>query len=484
MGRIVTQMPPGQLSPNYFLSISEKLGFSIDKNEREALEPIASQLLSLFKNLDPIPSSRFPSESLPSAPLNDPYNAFIIQFDPSIEYAPETAVSGILDGVRVAVKDNVAIKEYPLTAGSAILSNCTPSQNAILVDKLLTAGSTIVGKTNMDEFAFGPTGETSYFGPTLNPINPDYTPGGSSSGSGASIAANLADVAIGTDTGGSVRIPASFCGVIGLKPTQGAISTNGVVELSRSLDTVGLLGSNLDILRKTLGILSEEQPPSPPRSQINLATLNIGLPDPLYQNPVAPEVSKLVLSIADGLGETGAHITTVDFPKSESSSPIWMAIAMGEIYQYFSQEIFSEPSGSSLLSEVSLDKLDLLSPSLKQYLLAGSQIMSHQDGAVYAEALVQRNQIRNSINKLFDHFDILISPTTPTTAFEFGTFSRSTSPPINHNTHPFNLSGHPAISIPCGFKNGLPIGLQVVGNYGAEYLLLDIAEALLNYLKN
>ena len=247
---------------------------------------------------------------------------------------------------------------------------------------------------------------------------------------------------------------------------------------------MGLLGSNLDILRKTLGILSEEQPPSPPRSQINLATLNIGLPDPLYQNPVAPEVSKLVLSIADGLGETGAHITTVDFPKSESSSPIWMAIAMGEIYQYFSQEIFSEPSGSSLLSEVSLDKLDLLSPSLKQYLLAGSQIMSHQDGAVYAEALVQRNQIRNSINKLFDHFDILISPTTPTTAFEFGTFSRSTSPPINHNTHPFNLSGHPAISIPCGFKNGLPIGLQVVGNYGAEYLLLDIAEALLNYLKN
>ena len=157
---------------------------------------------------------------------------------------------------------------------------------------------------------------------------------------------------------------------------------------------------------------------------------------------------------------------------------------MGEIYQYFSQEILSEPSTSSLLSGASLDKLNLISPSLKQYLLAGSQIMSYQDGAVYAEALVQRNQIRDSINNLFDHFDILISPTTPTTAFEFGTFSRSTSPPINHNTHPFNLSGHPAISIPCGFENGLPIGLQIIGNHGDEYLLLDIAEALLNYLKN
>ena len=484
MGRIVTQMIPGPLSPNYFLSISEKLGFSIDKNERDALKPIVTQLLSSFKNLDPIPSSQRSGKSSPPVPLDDPYNAFIIQFDPSIGYAPTSAVSGILDGIRVAVKDNVAIKGYPMTAGSAILSNCTPSQNAILVEKLLTAGSTIVGKTNMDEFAFGPTGETSYFGSTLNPINPNYTPGGSSSGSGASIAANLADVAIGTDTGGSVRIPASFCGVLGLKPTQGAISTTGVVKLSHSLDTVGLLGSNLNILRKTLGIISEEQLSASSRSQINLATLNIGLPDPLYQTPVTPEVSKLVLSITDGLSEIGAQVDSVDFPKSESSSPIWRAIAMGEIYQYFSQEILSEPSTSSLLSGASLDKLDLLSPSLKQYLLAGSQIMTYQNGAVYAEALVQRNQIRDTVNNLFDHFDILISPTTPTTAFEFGTFSRSTSPPINHNTHPFNLSGHPAISIPCGFENGLPIGLQVVGKYGAEYLLLDIAEALLNYLKN
>ena len=480
MGRIVIQMPPGPLSPNYFLSISEQLGFSIDKNEQDALMPMVNQLLSSFKNLDPISSSQRSNKSSSSAPSVDPYNAFIIQFDPT----PTTAPSGILDGVRVAVKDNVAIKGYPLTAGSSILSNCIPAQNAILVDKLLTAGSTIVGKTNMDEFAFGPTGETSYFGPTLNPINPDYTPGGSSSGSGASIAANLADVAIGTDTGGSVRIPASFCGIIGLKPTHGAISTHGVVELSRSLDTVGLLGSNFDLLRKILGVLLDEERPHSPKSQVNFETLKIGLPDSLYQSPVLPEVSKPILDITDNLNENGANVTTIDFPKSELSSPIWMAISMGEIYQYFSQEIFSQSSDTSLLSGASLDKLDLLSPSLKQYLLAGSQIMSYQDGAVYHKALEKRDQVRDSIDNLFDNLDILITPTTPTTAFEFGTFSRHTSPPINYNTHPFNLSGHPAISIPCGTANGLPIGLQIVGNYEDEYFLLDLAESLFESFRN
>ena len=473
-------MPLGPPSPNYFLSISEQLGFSIDKNEQDALVPIVTQLLSFFKNLDPISSSQRSSKPLSPTPLDDPYNAFTIQFDPPLT----TATSGTLYGVRVAIKDNVAIKGHSLTAGSAILSNCIPTQNAILVDKLLNAGSTIVGKTNMDEFAFGPTGETSYFGPTLNPINPDYTPGGSSSGSGASIAANLADVAIGTDTGGSVRIPASFCGIIGLKPTHGAISTHSVVELSHSLDTVGLLGSNFDILRKTLGVLSGEKHPKPPRSQINFETLNIGLPDSLYQTPVTPEVSKPVLAITDDLSETGAHITTVNFPKSELSSPIWRAISMGEIYQYFSQEIFSQSSDTSLLSGASLDKLDLLSPSLKQYLIAGSQLMSYQDGAVYHKALEKRDQVRASINNLFENLDVLITPTTPTTAFEFGTFSRNTSPPINHNTHPFNLSGHPAISIPCGNSNGLPIGFQIVGNYGDEYFLLDLAESLSEFFRN
>jgi Asp-tRNA(Asn)/Glu-tRNA(Gln) amidotransferase A subunit family amidase len=336
----------------------------------------------------------------------------------------------------------------------------------------------------MDEFAFGPTGETSYFGPTLNPINPDYTPGGSSSGSGASIAANLADVAIGTDTGGSVRIPASFCGIIGLKPTQGAISTHGVVELSRSLDTVGLLGSNFDLLRKTLGVLLDEERPPSPKSQVNFGTLKIGLPDSLYQSPVLPEVSKPILDITNNLNENGANVTTIDFPKSELSAPIWRAISMGEIYQYFSQEILSQSSDTSLLSGASLDKLDLLSPSLKQYLLAGSQIMSYQDGAVYHKALAKRDQVRDSIDNLFDNLDILITPTTPTTAFEFGTFSRHTSPPINYNTHPFNLSGHPAISIPCGNANGLPIGLQIVGNYGDEYFLLDLAESLFESFRN
>tara|TARA_A100001037_G_C15153837_1_gene641839 strand:- start:1722 stop:3149 length:1428 start_codon:yes stop_codon:yes gene_type:complete len=475
-------MSPPLPPPDYFTSISKQLGFSVDKGEQNSLQPVINQLSSFFEILTPEPPSHHPPR--PLLHFDDPHNAFITQFSPALGNVSDPSNLGALHGVRVAVKDNIAIKNHPMTAGSAILSNCIPTQNATIVDKLLTTGCKIVGKTNMDEFAFGPTGETSYFGPTLNPINTNYTPGGSSSGSGASVASKLADIAIGTDTGGSVRIPASFCGLVGIKPTYETISTNGVVELSHSLDTVGLLSYDIDLLRKTLSLLSNEKIPSSSSSQFNLETLDIGLPKPLYDNPVAPEVSNSILEIANQLKENGSTITFSDFPKSELSSPVWRAISMGELYQYFSQEIFSKSSQSSLLSGVSIDKLGLLSPSLKQYLLAGSQLMSYKDGIIYATALERREVIQNHIHNLFDHFDILISPTTPTTAFEFGTFSRNTSPPINHNTHPFNLSGHPAISIPCGFENGLPIGLQIVGNYGYDYVLLDIAETFLKFIEN
>jgi aspartyl-tRNA(Asn)/glutamyl-tRNA(Gln) amidotransferase subunit A len=460
------------LSSDHFFIMSDELGLSLDKTEIDTLHPQINQLLN---SLDILNSEKTPAPNplSTSTSSNDPHNAFITKFN---EFP--NPIKGRLSGIKVAVKDNISIKGHLLTAGSAILSNCISPTTAPLVNRLISSGAVISGKTNMDEFAFGPTGETSYFGPTLNPVNPDYTPGGSSSGSGAAVASNMSEVAIGTDTGGSVRIPASYCGIIGLKPTQGVISTQGIVELSHSFDTVGILSSNMDHLKMTLNVISDHRQISPNIPLINLKDLNIGLPDSLYSSPVDPILSKHVTGMLNQIEDSGSNISNLKFPPMGLFSPVWRTITMGEVYEYFLKNIlpYSPNLKTSMFSSISLEKLNLLSTSLKQYLIIGSHIMSSDNGSLYNKALQDRDSIRNSINDLFNEFDFLVTPTTPTTAFKFGKFSRHSSPPINYNTSPFNLSGHPAISIPGGFIKGLPVGVQIIAPYGSDYQLIELAK--------
>ena len=469
---ITTYMAFDLLSSDRLFIMSDELGLSLNKTEIDILHPQINQLLD---SLD-IPNSEkktAPNPFSTSTPSNDPHNAFITKFNET-----PNPIKGELSGIKVAVKDNISIKGHLLTAGSAILSNCISPTTAPLVNRLVSSGAIISGKTNMDEFAFGPTGETSYFGPTLNPVNTEYTPGGSSSGSGAAVASNMSEVAIGTDTGGSVRIPASYCGIIGLKPTQGTISTQGVVELSHSLDTVGILSSNIDYIKTTLNVISDHKQISPNTPTINLKNLNIGLPDSLYSFPVDSILSKHVTGALNQIEDLGSNISNLKFPSMDLFSPVWRTITMGEIYEYFLKNILSHSSNSktSMFSSISLEKLNQLSTSLKQYLIIGSHIMSFDNGSLYDKAIQDRDSIRNSISDLFNEFDFLVTPTTPTTAFKFGKFSRHSSPPINYNTSPFNLSGHPAISIPGGFIEGLPVGIQIIAPHGSDHQLIELSK--------
>lgn len=410
----------------------------------------------------------------------DPYNAFITHCNVS-----QSSATGTLEGVSIALKDVISLAGVPLTAGSGMLEGYVPKRNAPAAERLLNAGARIVGKTNMDEFAFGPTGETSYFGATKNPVDPEYTPGGSSSGSAAAVAAGDADLALGTDTGGSVRIPASYCGVFGFKPTQGLFPTEGVVELAGSLDTVGILGTAVDDIVRCTATLADEWDGMSRPDSATLDNLSIGVPDSLFADPVSEEVAGHTAGVIDELVSTGVARTDVSLPSTTVSSAVWRVITMSEIYMYFYSDALpyripggtTPPFAASFRGARQVD-VDRLSDPLKWYLLTGAVLVTHDHGRRYGNALARREKFTRQVDAVLDDVDVLVSPATPTTAFAFGEFSRDTSPPINNNTHLFNLTGHPAISVPCGRVDGLPIGFQIVGKKGDDATVLRVAKSV------
>jgi len=474
--------------------LAAALGLPLTAAEADAsLGPVST----ILDSLAPLDEALEDGRDVPAAEpveAEDPHNAFITR----CEVAP-TRSDGPLAGVTVALKDNIALAGVPQTAGSAVLEDCVPARNAPVVDRLLDAGARLVGKTNMDEFAFGPTGETSAFGPTTNPVDPAYTPGGSSSGSAAAVASGAADLALGTDTGGSVRIPASYTGVIGLKPTLGIVPADGVVELSGSLDTVGLLGTDLDRVAAGYAVLAgepaagagsadgAESPGGDGPAPVEPGSLTVGLPDALFDDPVDPAVADHVRAVVDELGAAGASVRTVPFPGTAATSAAWRAIAMSELYCYLRDAArpYRRAEATSwaverCLAEAGPAALKRLSAPLKRYLLVGAALVTTDGGRTYGRARNVQPWLARQVDAAFESVDVLATPTTPTTAYRFGAFSRDTSPPINRNTHPFNLTGHPALSLPAGELDDLPVGLQLVTPHGTEAFLLRVARTVLD----
>jgi Asp-tRNA(Asn)/Glu-tRNA(Gln) amidotransferase A subunit family amidase len=468
------------VSEDTLREVASTLGLEPDDAELDAfLEPVRS-ILGSMERLDAAapPSGEVASVRPPDA-ATDPHNAFITSC------IIERGSDGPLRGLDVALKDNIAVAGVPMTAGSTMLRGCVPARNAPVTDRLLDAGARVVGKANMDEFAFGPTGETSAYGPTRNPRDPEYTPGGSSSGSAAAVASGTADLALGTDTGGSVRIPASYCGVLGLKPTLGAIPTEGVVELAGSLDTVGLLSTSVPTLARGLDTLAEGFTADGEPAPLDPAGTTIGVPEPFYGAPADAEVAETVRDVVEGLVAAGATERQVELPGADDTSPVWRAIAMSELYMYmlgdalpYRQPAATPPGYAGAFGDARRARIDRLSEPLKQYLLIGGVLVTEDGGRRYASALASRRRVARAVEDAFEEVDLLVTPTTPTTAFAFGEFSRASSPPINGNTHPFNLSGHPALSVPCGRLDGLPVGLQLVGPAGSESRLLRAAQTV------
>ena len=412
-----------------------------------------------------------------------------------------------LAGVPFAIKDNLCTKGLRTTCSSRMLENFVPPYESTVTNKLWNAGAILLGKTNLDEFAMGSSTENSAFGATSNPWDISRVPGGSSGGSAAAVASGLCMSALGSDTGGSIRQPASFCGVVGLKPTYGRVSRSGLVAFASSLDQVGPFSTSVSDAAEVLQVIAGNDPldstclnvPVPNYLEslnISLAGLRIGLIKQCFeQNGLSSDVKASVLKGANQLKEMGAELIDVDCPFFNDGIATYYVIAPSEAsanlarydgvkYGYRSNYV------DNLSSMTSNSRSEAFGSEVKRRILIGTYALSagYVD-AFYKKAQKVRTLIRHDFENAFNKVDILLTPTSPTTAFKAGAHDED---PLSMYlsdllTIPANLAGLPAISLPCGFdKGGLPIGIQFIGNVLDEARLLQVAyqyEQIANTMK-
>ena len=401
-----------------------------------------------------------------------------------------------LAGIPIAIKDNICTKGVVTTCASKMLKNFVAPYESTASSKLWSSGGVCLGKTNLDEFAMGSSTETSFFGVTSNPWDTNRVPGGSSGGSAASVAAGLCAAAIGSDTGGSIRQPASFCGVVGLKPTYGRVSRWGLIAFASSLDQIGPITNTVSDAAEILYSISGKDPfdstclnkPVPNYLRDlnkSLKDLKIGIIKECFEHPgLNPEVKESVLSGVDRFKTLGAEIIEVECPRFNDGIATYYVIAPSEAsanlarydgvkYGYRSNE------GSNLLDMTSKSRAEGFGDEVQRRILIGTYALSAgYSDAYYKKAQKVRTLIRKDFDNAFKKVDILLTPTCPSTAFLKGDFVND---PLSMYlsdllTVPANLAGLPAISIPCGFDTkGLPVGLQLIGNVLEEDRILNAA---------
>ncbi len=401
-----------------------------------------------------------------------------------------------LAAIPIAIKDNICTKGVLTTCASEMLKNFVSPYESTASSKLWSLGGIFLGKTNLDEFAMGSSTETSVFGVTSNPWDTNRVPGGSSGGSAASVAAGLCAAAIGSDTGGSIRQPASFCGVVGLKPTYGRVSRWGLVAFASSLDQIGPITNSVSDAAEILYSISGKDPldstsldiPVPNYlSDLNksIKDLKIGIIKECFEHPgLNPEVKESVLSGVERFKSLGAEIIEIECPRFNDGIATYYVIAPSEAsanlarydgvkYGYRTNE------GTNLIDMTSKSRAEGFGDEVQRRILIGTYALSAgYSDAYYKKAQQVRTLIRKDFDNAFKKVDILLTPTCPTTAFLKGDFAND---PLSMYlsdllTVPVNLAGLPAISIPCGFDNkGLPIGLQLIGNVLEEDKILNVA---------
>ncbi len=405
------------------------------------------------------------------------------------------ALTGPLAGVPFAVKDNLCTQGMRTTCSSKMLENFVPAYSAEAVLKLEEAGAVIIGKTNMDEFAMGSTTETSYFGVTRNPRNTAHVPGGSSGGSAAAVAARECFAALGSDTGGSIRQPASYCGVVGMKPTYGTVSRYGLVAYGSSLDQIGPLTKDVRdcaVILETIASHDEKDSTSMRRTDTDFSSalkedvkgLRIGIPKDYLGRGLDPEVKSAVLAAAEVFREKGAVVEEFDLSLAEYAIPAYYTIAAAEASSNL--ERFDGIKYGYRAPET--DELHLLykrtrsqgfGPEVKRRIMLGSFVLSsgYYD-AYYLKALRVKALIKKAFDQAFAKYDVILGPVAPTTAPKLG---ESLSDPLKMYlgdiyTISVNLAGLPGISIPCGEDaGGLPVGLQLIGDCFREKTLIQAA---------
>lgn len=406
-------------------------------------------------------------------------------------------LTGPLAGVPVAIKDNMCTEGMLTTCSSKILGNFVPTFSSEAVLNLQKAGAVILGKTNMDEFAMGSTTETSAFGVTKNPRNPEHVPGGSSGGSAAAVAAQECFYALGSDTGGSIRQPASYCGVVGLKPTYGTVSRYGLIAYGSSLDQIGPLCKDVTDCATIMEIIATHDPKDSTSVQRDdtdftgalvddVKGMKIGIPRDYFGEGLDPEVKEAVLAAAKVLEAKGAIVEEFDLSLVEYAIPTYYTIAAAEAssnlerfdgikYGYRTEEY------EGLHNMYKKSRSEGFGPEVKRRIMLGSFVLSsgYYD-AYYLKALRVKALIKKAFDEAFAKYDVILGPVAPTTAPKLGA---SLSDPIKMYlsdiyTISVNLAGLPGLSIPCGMDSkGLPIGLQMIGDCFSEKKLIRAAFA-------
>ena len=399
-------------------------------------------------------------------------------------------------GVPLAVKDVLSTQEMDTTCGSRILKGYRPPFTATAVERLQAAGSVLLGKTNTDEFAMGSSTENSGYGPTRNPWDLTRVPGGSSGGSAAAVACGLAPGALGTDTGGSVRQPAAFCGIVGLKPSYGRISRYGLVAFGSSLDQIGPLCRSVEDAALLLEVMAGRDPrdsttvpePVPAYSRDldgDVSGLKLGVPEEYFIDGMQPEVEGRVRDAVEHMAGLGAEIVPVSLPHTDMALPVYYLVVTAEasanLSRYDGVRFGHSAQAGSMTENYRQTRAQGFGDEVKRRIMLGTYALSvgYYD-AYYLKAQQVRTLIKRDFDRVFEQVDLLICPATPTTAFEIG--DRVDDPLSMYLADVFtlsvNLAGVCGISLPCGTDAaGLPVGLQLIGPHLGEQALLNAAHA-------
>lgn len=471
------------------------------KNHKEKLELIKAGKLSLADNV---------KHFLKNIDDQKDLNAFNFVFrDEAIEKAKEVEQkiknnsAGKLAGMVIAIKDVLAYKGHPLTCSSNILKNFTSLYTATAVQKLIDEDAIIIGKTNCDEFAMGSSNENSAFGNVLNPVDKTRVPGGSSGGSAVAVAANLCDVSLGTDTGGSIRQPAAFCGVYGFKPTYGRVSRFGLTAFASSFDTIGPFTKNVGDAALVMEVISAKDDndstsvdkivPDFLASLKDERKFKIGIPKEYFADGLDEEIKTAVLNVADKLKLENYFVKEVSLPKTEYTIAAYYILTTAEassnLARFDGARYGIRSKDFNDLNEMYVNtRVEGLGKEVKRRIMLGTYVLStgYYD-AYYRKAQKVRRLIKEDFDNVFKQVDLLITPTTPTTAFKLG--EKSDDPLKMYlsdiYTTSANLAGLPGISIPIGRNSeDMPIGLQILSQQFDEEKILQLAKHIQDEVTN
>ena len=495
-------MPLRQPTPDDLKRLAKANHMELTANELDGFLEIIPGLFDSYETLDRLPEPKTPLKypyrelSARPAPEEDPYNAILYRC------RLHGAAGGKLAGKRIGLKNNTCIAGMPMTCASKVLEDYTPDFDATIVTRLLDAGASITAVLNLDNFAFSGAGDTSAFGPTLNPHNTDHLAGGSSGGSAAALYYDDIDITIGGDQGGSIRIPASFCGVVGHKPTHGLVPYTGIVGIDNTFDHAGPMTRTVADAALTLEVIAGKDPMDPRQGEVPVYSytehldrgvegVRIGVLQEGFGLPESEgDVDAGVRNAMDALRGMGAVVDDVSVPYHRSGGGVaWGLIAEGANALLQSNGMghhwmgLYNPGLAQAMGRGRRSQANDFPPTVKLVMLVGAYMNEHYNGRMYAKAQNVRRDLRAAYDEVLSRFDVLAMPTTPMKAHR-NDANNDTQAMLSHgwdmlaNTAPFDMTGHPAISIPCAKStNGLPVGLMLVGRHFDDATVLRVANA-------